>query len=590
MLGSVIQGAALVLASWLFILLMVFTFGRWLAVVLTRNAKVTRDDRWRVGLWAGLTLITVVTVALSLLAPLGSPTAGIVMLGLALTLAIVGVVLSKPQRPTWARPSLSVIAWLVSAWAAITYLGAKAVGPVTNYDSGLYHLGAIKYAADYSAIPGIANLYFPFGYANAQFPLAALLGNGPWDGIGYRLLNGAVLVLVLADLTSRLMNRRWSWGTFTLLFGLSATFIPMVAMADDMVTSPTSDTSVMLLTLVAASYLVDTLQKRSSAQTEALVAITVAGLTVAFRPTMIVFAVAVLVVVTIFVWRNRISLAPQPQAWAITAMLLSMLAAVSLLRDRILSGWLFYPLSTFPLPVPWLAEDPTRWRIGTLAAARDPNSLDGFQTAHSYDWISPWLARLPDQWEPWFLLVGILILSATLFVAWTSGAMIGVWTRMLLSLLPSSVAVIAWFLLSPPSFRFIWGPIFVMLVVPMGIAFAQMQKLAGGPLSGEVAQRTTLIAAAVCISFVSTFSLIERNQFNTITQKQSWQFGPITFAYATTPVPLPATTPIDVGNNLIIYTPSSGDQCWDNYPLCAYYTGQSVVPRGPSIQDGFDHE
>lgn len=590
MLGNVIQGALLVLASWVFILLVASAFGRSLAVVLTWRAEVTQDYQWRVGLWSGLTLITAVTLALSLLLPLGGSTAAIVTLGVGLIFAIVGSVLRRLKRVSWTTPSLSVVVWLVSAWAAITYLGAKALGPVTNYDSGLYHLGSIKYAADYSAIPGVANLYFPFGYANAQFPLAALLGNGPWDGIGYRLLNGAILVLVLVDLTSRLMNRRWSWGTFTLLFGLSATLIPMVAMADDMVTSPTADTSVMLLTLVAASYLADTLEEGGSAQSDALMAIMVAGLTVAFRPTMIVFAVGVLVVVTIFIWRKRLSLAPRPQAWVMTAALLSILAAVSLLRDRTLSGWLFYPLSTFPLQVPWLAEDPTRWRIGTLAAARDPNSLDGFQTAHSYNWIPQWLERLPSQWEPWFLLVGLLIVSSTLLVAWKRGAMRGAWSRVLLALLPSVVAVVAWFLLSPPSFRFIWGPIFIMLVLPMGIAFAQMREVGRGAPNMDVVARLALIAGAVCIGFVSVFSLIERNQFDTITQQRLWQVGPVSFAYATTPVPLPATAPIDVGNDLIVFTPSNGDQCWDNYPLCVYYTGQSVSARGQSIQDGFNYE
>ena len=56
--------------------------------------------------------------------------------------------------------------------AAVVYLAVAALGPVTNYDSGLYHLGAIRYAADFATIPGLANLYFPFGYGNAEFPLA----------------------------------------------------------------------------------------------------------------------------------------------------------------------------------------------------------------------------------------------------------------------------------------------------------------------------------------------------------------------------------------------------------------------------------
>jgi hypothetical protein len=473
------------------------------------------------------------------------------------------------------------------SWLAVVYLGAKALAAVTNYDSGLYHLGSVKYAAEFSTIPGIANLYFPFGYANAQFPLAALLGNGPWDGIGYRLLNGSVLILALVDLTSRLLNRRWSWGTFTLLFGLSATFIPMVAMADDMVTSPTADTSVMLLTVVAASYLADALQAHTTAHVDAATAVTTAGLTVAFRPTMVIFAMGVLVIAALFVWRNRHDLLPESLTWIVTAALLSALAVASLLRDRTLSGWLFYPLSTFPLPVPWLAEDPARWRIGTLAAARDPGSQDGFRTAHSYDWIPNWFARLPSQWEPWFLLVGLIVTVLAVAIAWRKGVMNAAWSRMMVALIPSVLALTAWFLFSPPSFRFTWGPAVVLLVLPLGIAVGQLQNARTTIASGYSITKLALVSGAVCIGAVTIFSVAERNQFDTISQERTWRLGPVAVSYAVTPIPVPPTTPIDVGNGLIVRTPVNGDQCWDNYPLCTFYTGQPITARGRSIQDGF---
>jgi hypothetical protein len=94
----------------------------------------------------------------------------------------------------------------------------------------------------------------------------------------------------------------------------------------------------------------------------------------------------------------------------------------------------------------------------------------------------------------------------------------------------------------------------------------------------------------VCIGSITAFSAIERNQFDSIAQERSWNLGPVSIAYAVTPIPLPETAPIDVGSGLIIETPVNGDQCWDNYPLCTYYTGQSLVPRGLSIQSGFNHE
>ena len=586
--ANLIQGTSLVLISWCFTTCLTLAYGRWIAGAVSRRTPLNQDVYWRLSVWWGLTLITALVIALSFFVPLGGAPAALAVVGVGLILGVAGIVMLRMKRPTWRRPSKALIAWLGVSWLAVVYLGSKALAPVTNYDSGLYHLGSIKYAADFPIIPGIANLYFPFGYSNAQFPIAALLGNGPWDGIGYRLLNGSILVLALVDLTSRLLNRRWSWGTFTLLFGLSATFLPMAGMADDMVTSPTADTSVMLLSIVAASYLADALQGHASAHVDAAMAVTIAGLTVAFRPTMIIFATGLLLVATLFVWRQRHHLLPQTLTWIVTTILLSVLAVASLLRDRILSGWLYYPLSTFPLPVPWLAEDPARWRIGTLAAARDPGSQDGFQTAHSYDWIPSWFARLPSQWEPWFLLVGVIVTVGAIVIAWRKGAMTDVWSRLLVALIPSTLALTAWFLFSPPSFRFTWGPAVVFLVLPLGIALRQLRIAQHTLVAGQSATKIGLVASAVCIGAVTTFSLAERNQFDTITQEQTWRLGPVAIGYAVTPIPLPPTTPIDVGNGLIIQTPSNGDQCWDNYPLCTSYTGQAITPRGPSIQDGFD--
>ena len=589
MSGNLIQGSSLVLMSWLFIPVLLTLYGRLITRVATLQTGVAPDHLWRTSLWWGLTLVVIVTLALGSVVALGSASAGFAILGIGGLLGVAGVAVLHPRRPRWRQAPYWVISWLGAAFLSVAYLAFKALGPVTNYDSGLYHLGAVKYAAEYAAIPGIANLYFPFGYANAQFPLAALLGNGPWDGIGYRLINGALVLVVLSDLTSRLLNRRWTWGSLTLLFGLSAAFIPMVALSDDMVTSPTADTSVMLLTLVAASYLADALEARSSTYTDAITAIMLAGLAVAFRPTMIIFALSILLVVVILVWRRRrkVNLAVAP--WGVAIITLSLLAVTSLLRDRILSGWLFYPLSNFPLPVPWIAEDPTPWRNATLAAARDPSTQDGFETAHSYDWISIWLAGLPGRWESWFFLAGLVVAITVLVIAGLFQVMRGAWTLLMAALTPSGLALLVWFLLSPPSFRFIWGPALALVALPLGIATTQLLRAHNRSRGQDAGPHIALVASAVCIVSVTAFSAVERNQVDTISQERTWHLGAVAIDYAITPVPRPAVASIDLDNGLTVQTPVSGDQCWDNYPLCVFYTGQLIERRGTTIQDGFYH-
>ena len=590
MATDLVLGSGLVLFSWCFFSLIMISYGRWLAVWILSHHNATSDFRWRVSIWLGLAVIAILVVFANQFRPLGEASIAVWVIGLAIVLGTVGILMGRMSKPTWRRPPLSVTAWVAASGVAVAYLAAKALGPVANYDSGLYHLGSVKYAHEFAAIPGIANVYFPFGYANAQFPLAALLGNGPWDATGYRLLNGLFVVLVSLDLISRLLNRRWTWGTFTLLFGLSATLIPMVAMADAMVTSPTADTSVMLLSIVSASYLADAIEPRRSNLSSAPVSVLLAFITVAFRPTMVVFALGTLTAALVVYRYRRSSPRPQLRPWLVTGTLAALLGLVMLVRDRTLSGWLIYPLSLFPLDVPWIAEDPTRWRIGTLAAARDPFSEDGYVTAHSWNWLAPWLERLPVQWEPWFMLAGAIVALTTLVIAKRMGVMVNVWRPLALAMAPSLGAAVVWFVLSPPSFRFAWGPLFALMVIPMGIAFAQMVNQGPQHRDHLSPRQVAFVGSALCVMVVTAFSLVARNQFDTITERQSWALGSLSVPYATAPIPLPQVRIVDTASDLPVVTPVRGDQCWDNFPLCTYYTGQSIVSRGSGIQDGFSHE
>lgn len=584
---SIATGALLILLTWALGPLVVGWSGRWAPALIDRRAPA--NHRWQAGIWWGLALLVVTVVAVGLAAPLGGGTAAAMVIGILVAATGLGTVVSRPSRPRWRRTGRAVLGFLIILGASLAYLAVKALGPVSNYDSGLYHLGAVKYAAEFSTIPGLATLFFPFGYANAQFPLAAFLGNGPWDGVGYRLLNGAVLVLASSDLASRLLHRRWSWGTFVLLVGLSAALVPLVAMADSLVTSPTADTSVLILTVVSSAYLADALSRRHPPGLDASVAVVLAGVLVMLRPTMGFFAVATVLVVGALLWRRR-GARVSPWLWGLTGGALVAMAVVTLLRDRVLSGWLLYPLSILPLDVPWRAIDPTGWRDATLAAARDPLAPDGFVVAHSWQWIGPWMERLPTQWEPWFVLVGF----AAAVVAWiTARQRVGFpasWRALGAGLAPSVIAVIAWFVVSPPSFRFIWGPLFSLLFLVIGAALVALSRSPRPWPRPRGTSVSALVACAVVVGLVTGYSTVARNQVGTITEGRDWTWGPVSIRYAVTPIPQPPVIPVEMRTGLVLETPEVGDQCWDNWPLCSFNMGDGIGLRGGSIQEGFTWE
>jgi len=465
------------------------------------------------------------------------------------------------------------------------YFSVAALGPANNYDTGLYHLGAIRYASEFGALTGVANLYFPLGYANSHFAVAGWLSSTPWGDEGYRLLNGLVILLALADLLARWARRPVSPGTWVLTIGLTAAAFPLVSIADFWVTSPTSDSAVLVLSVVASAYVVDALVRRDP--TDAGVSLIVVALLVAMRPTMITFAVGVAVVVF---WVARQSWG-QPgtrrmvfRVGVAAGLVAASLGGLQLARDRLLSGWLVYPLSYLPLDVTWRAPDPTPFREATLAAARDPAAPDQYSVAHSWDWLGPWFV---DRWQMWetYLLLGLLILGA---LAWwrikpgnrrkRQQVLIAMW-------LPGGAAVLAWFLLSPPSYRFAWGPLVVFAIGPLVTALADKQTVSGGV--SEVTSWIPRVCVAVTVGLV-LITFIGRTDYGSMTDERVWSLGMVSIPYVVSPPPPVETSRVATEGGVEVLIPVEGDQCWGIYPLCSPLQPASLRFISEGLPSGFE--
>lgn len=585
---TVVVGTVLVLLSWAVLLVLLTGVGLVFAHLTAPSAPIAAT--MRTGMWWGLAFSTLVVLLVGLAAPLGSASAGWTILAVLIAALLVGVISLRRVRVAFPRRRpISGPAWLLLASLAgmVVYLAFKTIGPATNYDTGLYHLGFIRYLSDFGNVPGLVNLFLPFGYSNAQFPLAAALTSGPWQGEGWRLLNGLLVSALAVELAWRLRERRWSWGTLTLIVGIAAISLPLVAMADSLIASPTSDTAVLVLTLVSAVYLCDVIDdsmrrgfSRSRGSLSLGVLIITTGLTVAMRPTMLAYAGGVGLVLLVLLWRSRRTGTVTTTSWLLPGVWLLLMGAVQIYRDYVLSGWLMYPLSIFRWDVPWVGRDPVALRDATLAAARDPSAADGYVVAHSWEWLGAWFSRLPEQWEPWFLVAG---LTALVVVSLWARSVAGFPTRprlLLLALVPGLVATMAWFLASPPSFRFIWGPLFACLFIPMGAALHAIYR-AGRSIT------LALVAAAVVIFGVTAYSSAFRNLAADYTDLGHLRLGPVSVAYSLAPVPEVETRSYRTVSGLEVREPVNGDQCWGAYPLCTFSMGDRMALQGTSIGDGF---
>lgn len=586
----VASGTLLVLLTWACGALALLALGL-PAAVATSAKQPNAAPVLRRALWWGLLIVAILSYLVNLVLPLHDGTTAVLFGGLAVVFGVWGWWLLRRRgsrlrvqpRPVVCARWPWVVLWVVLA-LSLVYLAAAALGPVTNYDSGLYHLGAIKYATEFPTVPGLANLYYPLGYGNAEFPLAALLGNGPWQGEGYRLLNGLVMFLAVLDLALRARQRRLGPGFFVPLAGILAAWVPMVALSDYWVTSPTQDSSVFVITVIVAAYLSDAALGRTGWVGEAAVAVALGILLILLRPTMLVFAAAVVAAVAVMAWRRR-GASPQGFRAAIGVLAAGAVAAAiaATLRDRLLSGWLQFPLSIHAFDVPWLATDPTMDRLATLGYHRNADAL--WESTTGWAWVGPWLANRWSQWETYEFL-GLLLVTVIAVVLVHRMAVPARWRAAALAWAPFLVATAFWWAFTPPSYRFAWGLLFSLCTVPLG--WAVWLLTTRDPVGARRAQLLpwTLVATAVPILLVTGFSAVARFDVGSITASREWTLL-VTVPYAVAPVVDAPIQEVSTASGLTLLQPTTSDQCWDYYPLCTPRPTPTLRLRGDDLAGGF---
>jgi hypothetical protein len=391
-------GTLLVLLTWTFLIVLVIGLGL-LPAALT-HTRGPLGQFLRHALWWGIALGSVILSALSLVMPLASPAVGVIVVTTAIVFGVTGFLVAR--RRGWTansrRSTRRGLWWIVLAalvLAQVTFAIA-ALGPVTNYDTGLYHLGSIAYARDFATIPGLANLYGPFGYATMEFTWASALSGAPWGADGFRLVNGFLMAAVAVDLAARLHGPR-RVGTYVLLVGMAVVWGPMLGMADYWVASPTQDAAALALSLIVGAYLTDAVAGRRNWIADVSVAL-VAGVTlVAVRTTMLVFVLSTVAVTIVLIARRKPALREfVPSALVVVTVALATTFVIGA-RDYVLSGWLLYPLSLFAFDVSWLAADPTPLREVTLGFHRNPTDAAG--ALGNWAWIPDWAVRNQRSWE-----------------------------------------------------------------------------------------------------------------------------------------------------------------------------------------------
>lgn len=558
--------ASLVWLTWVGLLGVVTGVG----LLLTRRWGGQGSDPLRAGLWLGLAASTAVIVVVNLVLPVSGWAAGAVGLLLVATGASGWVLWWRSgARITAPRgPGLALALVLLVASGALAFL---ALGQPLNYDAGLYHLGAIAYAHDYGTIPGLANLHDRFGFNSSMYPVGALLGNGPWLGEGFRLVNGLILLAMGADLALRAgqlaRGRERTPGTYVMLGGTVIVWAFVLQVSQDRLISPTPDTLSMALVIVSGAALADACARRPPLASPAAVALATAAMAGAARPLNWVFwLLTVLVVVATF--RRHLVARPIVVGLAVSIVL----GAAMAVRDVILSGWLLYPLSALPVPVPWRTAAPEATAAAITSWARyrfwDASGPEGGP------WLLPWLTHAVVDWAVVLMIVMVIMWLVLILVRRNASC-----APAYVAVVPAAGSLVLWFANAPDP-RFAWGLLLLVGLIPLAAVVSARPGLHALAVYGTAAVLAiALLGPIVRGGYATVISTVESSPV---------RLGPVVLDRRLAPLPDVAVVGRTLADGTATVSPAEGDQCWGTFPLCTpAYSGDGIRSRGSSVRDGF---
>jgi hypothetical protein len=151
-------------------------------------------DRAIAAFFLGLVTLAIALLTISLFIPLSS------LVGILTIILFCGIALrSRRTRREIVRLKAYLSPKFAKTYFLLAVITAGSIGgQVVWIDTGLYHYGAIRWLADYGAVPGVALIHSRLGWASAWFAFAAPL-NPTWlDSRGNAAANGLILLVAIA--------------------------------------------------------------------------------------------------------------------------------------------------------------------------------------------------------------------------------------------------------------------------------------------------------------------------------------------------------------------------------------------------------
>lgn len=467
-------------------------------------------------------------------------------------------------REQWSRAGW-VLALLVlsSLWIA-----NKARAPLSNTDSSLYHLQGLLWAQEYATVPGLANLFGGLAFNNASLLFAAMLDVGPWDGRAHHIANGLLTQVLLWHGLLGIARVVRSTGADRVQGFFEAMLVaPAANLAmEDRLTSYVTDVPMAAFVLVAAAQLHLLLLRPDDDPRESawrgFTILTLLAAAVTFKVPAAPLAVACAVLVTAWLLlrvRPGPSLRKTAALWSFGAV--GGLAAAWLARGALLSGYLLFPSSRFPLPVEWRAPEAlARGEFAfaahsSFATVERPAAVMGQMSF--VEWLPGWWS-ISGSSDLHYLAVPAVILFVCA-IAWVllrgarRTALATLWVAV-----PAAIAAAVWFVVAPePRYGapFLW----IMACVA---ATALFQAAAGARASTRAVAVALLLLGVSPLVVSPLHGPLDRrlDPVRRIVKQNLLLPGPAAWLHPTTERPVLSQYTTQSG--LVLNVPDGG-HCWD---------------------------
>lgn len=502
------------LGIWICLAIIFFGLGLLLSKILDRSTEYKTVDTalFFDFVWLGLFLAICVLQLTAIVLPIGKKSLLLLAVGSA-----IGYLWSRPRAIKCLTKINAVIGFLIVL--AVSY---AALGKVGWYDTGLYHLQAMKWLTNFGYVPGLGNIHGRFAF-NSAFHLFA--GQVEAFGIPAKACHVALpflYCLTICDLvlngllTSKSSSRYFALLTLPYIIAKACTF-ELPSLSTD---APSY--------LVAVAVFIRLLRFEDTRH-HYLVVCALSLLSILFKLTNLPIVLAPILL--LFIRKNR------PLSFKAIAGLYVFALSGYLIRNIIHSGWLLYPFTQFDFPVDWKVPYNEVWSqaLWIKSWARIPGKSPQEVLDHGFlNWFVPWFKAFIVHPEFYFFIASLVLVPFARLgrMQWFSAIL--------------ALSCIAFWFFQAPDLRF--GGIFFWILFATVFTFVETKK-------GRVVAWFAAVYLLVCLLGDLGARLPQAEEF-------SWTYIPIAPRVPFTAAPLSAP------NAVQLYTPVNTDQCWDDELFC----------------------